>query len=208
MGISDNAGRDFWRWFQDHQSEFDRLSEPEEPFWDIALGELKRVDERLWFELSETGVPVREFVVTAEGRVEAFPIAVALVSHAPEVEGWTFVALKPPMGFDFTTRYEGMLFDAGQMWFLPLESASRPDDFGIRVGIQGLESMDAAVAQRAVLVILDTALGERSAALEIHHVEVVELPADPQSLGYFELPELPAYLSWRKKTQSVGSSQE
>ena len=204
MERSDIVGRDFWRWFVDHRSEFDRLGEPNEAFWDIALGELKKVDERLWFELSETDGPVREFVVTTEGQIEAFPIVVALVSHAPEVEGWTFVALKPPMGFDFTTRYEDMLFDPSHMWFLPLESASRPHEFGMRVGVEGLGSMDAAAARGAILVVLATALGERAAALEIQYTEVVELPANPLSLGYVELPELPAYLAWRKKTQRVG----
>ena len=62
-----------------------------------------------------------------------------LVDLAPKIEGWVFVALKPPMGLTFTMRYEGTLFEPGRMWFLPLESSSRPQDFSIRVGIQGLD---------------------------------------------------------------------
>lgn len=199
VATANNQIRSFWQWFADHRSEFNVLSKPDEPFWDLALQQLKRVDERFWFELSSTNNGVREFVVRAEGHVEAFPTAEMLVKLAPEIEGWVFVALKPPMGFEFTTHYEGRLFEPRLMWFLPLEDSSRPQDFGMRVGIQGLESMDKMKAHNAVLVILDTALGERSAAVDIQHIEVSELPADPESLGYIELPELPSYISWRKR---------
>jgi hypothetical protein len=43
--------------------------------------------------------------------------------------------------------------------------------------------MDKTTAHSAVLVILDTGLGERSAALDLQHTEVAELPTDPESLG-------------------------
>jgi len=59
--------------------------------------------------------------------------------------------------------------------------------------------MDKSRALNAVLVILDTGIGERSAALDIQHTEVTELPTDPASLGYIELPELADYIAWRKK---------
>src|SRR5260370_34746724 len=42
---------EFWAWFATHKLEFSRLS-VDEPFWDIALEQIKKVDELLWFELS------------------------------------------------------------------------------------------------------------------------------------------------------------
>jgi hypothetical protein len=198
--------RAFWQWFADHQPELNSLSNSDEPFWNLAVEQVKKVDERLWIELSEAGEPIREFIVTAEGHVEAFPVAETLVSLAPRIEGWTFVALKPPMGFTFTTRYEGSLFEPRRMWFLPLESPSQPQHFGMRVGIQGLESIDERVARNAVLVILDTGLGERSAALDIQYIQVAELPPDPESQGYIELPKLPDYIAWRKRPSISQSS--
>ena len=193
----------FWRWFIDRRDEFKTLRSPEEPFWDVALERLKRVDDRLWIELSDAADVPREFIVTAEGLVDAFPIAEALVSSAPVIEEWKFLALKPPLGFEFTSRYEGILFEPSRMWFLPLDSHSRPQDLGIRVGIPGLELIDKRAAHNALLVILDTALGERSAATEIQHTEVSELPSDPAPLGYIELPELPTYIAWRKRKRAV-----
>jgi hypothetical protein len=152
MTTTDTRIRAFWQWFECHLPEFRKLSKPDEAFWDIALEQIKKVDERLWIELSATDDAVREFIVTASGHVEAFPIVDALVNLAPKIDHWDFKALKPPMGFGFTTRYEGTLFDPRQIWFLPLESSSRPQDFGMRVGIQGLNFMSKTDAHNAILV--------------------------------------------------------
>jgi len=188
---------EFWAWFATHKLEFSRLTLGE-PFWDIALEQIKKVDEHLWFELSRNSHPAREFIVTAEGHVSSFPVAEELVRLAPNIAGWAFIALKPPQGFRFTTTYEGTRFDPRQMWFLPLESESQPRDLGLRIAVPGLNCTDAGTAHSAVLVILDTGLGERSAALDLQHVEVTELPNAPESLGYIELPELADYIRWRK----------
>jgi hypothetical protein len=189
---------EFWAWFATHKLEFSRLA-LDEPFWDIALEQIKKVDEHLWFELSRDSHPAREFIVTAAGYVSSFPIAEKLVRLAPNIEGWAFIALKPPQGFQFTTTYEGTQFDPREMWFLPLESKSHPRDLWVRIAVPGLDCMDKTTAHSAVLVILDTGLGERSAALDLQHTEVTELPTDPESLGYIELPELADYVAWRKK---------
>ena len=163
------------------------------------MEQIKKVDEHLWFELSRDRDPAREFIVTAQGHVGSFAIAENLVRLAPIMEGWAFIALKPPQGFRFVTTYEGTRFDPRQMWFLPLESESRPRDLGVRIAVPGLDCVDKSTAHDAVLIILDTGLGERSAALDLQHTEVTELPTDPASLGYIELPELAAYITWRKK---------
>ena len=65
MTQADIRIRAFWEWFVDHRTEFDSLSKPEEPFWEVALEQIKKVDERFWIELSAIGDPIREFIVTA-----------------------------------------------------------------------------------------------------------------------------------------------
>jgi hypothetical protein len=201
MAGEEHRIEDFWAWFLAHKLEFSRLT-LDDAFWDLALEQIKKVDEHLWFELSRESHPAREFVVTAQGHVSSFPIAEKLVGLAPNIEGWAFIALKPPQDFRFTTTYEGTRFDPRQMWFLPLESKSHPGDFGIRIAVPGLDRVDKRTAHSAVLVILDTGLGERSAALDIQHTEVAEMPTDPESHGYIELPELADYIARRKRRMS------
>jgi len=198
MAASIDSMQGFWRWFANHQAEFKAMSNADDPFWDVAFREFQKVDERHWVEVSDPCGAEREFIVTAYGRVEAFGVVERLVERAPAVDGWVFVALKPAMGFTFTTMYEGKLFEPAQMWFLPLESASHPQDLGLRIGIPGLELADKEKAHNAVLVILDTALGELAAAVDVQYVEVSELPMEPESHGYIELPEPAEYMAWRK----------
>jgi hypothetical protein len=103
------------------------------------------------------------------------------------------------MGFDFKTTYEGISFDPRSMWFLPLESSSCPQDLGLRIAVPNFAPAIKRQAQNAVLVILDTALGERAAALDIQFVEVSALSDSPDADGYIELYELPTYIEWRKR---------
>lgn len=198
MKESDDAIRDFWSWLQAHGAELTALVKPEEPFWDVVLRELRGVDERLGFELSEPDGDTREFVLTAQGEKDLFPLVDELVAKAPRMDGWTFVALKPPMGFDFATVYEGVRFRPLEMWFLPLENASLPHVVGLRIGIPDLQPDAKRRATAAVEMILRTGLGERSAATDIGPVLVASLPRNPKSEGYIELADLPAYIKWRK----------
>lgn len=206
MASEERRIEEFWAWFGTHELEFSRLGTPDEPFWELALKQLKKVDEHFWFELSRDRHPAREFIVTAEGHISSFPIADKLIRLAPKIEGWVFIPLKPAQGFRFTTTYEGTLFDPHQMWFLPLQSESHPGDLGLRIAVSGVDGMDKRKVHNAVLVILDTGMGERSAALDIQHTEVTELPTDPASLGYMELHELADYISWRKKRLACPSA--
>jgi hypothetical protein len=193
---------EFWQWFTVHQTDFDALFDTSDPFWDVAVSHLKRLDGRLWFEVSQPDGSDRDFVITAAGHVDAFPLVHTIVACAPCVAGWRFIALKPPMGFDFVTTYEDIRFDPRSMWFLPMESHARPLDFAVRVGVPGFSHAIKRQAENAVLVILDTALGERSAALDIQHVELSVLPDCPEAAGFIELYELPRYIEWRKRRKS------
>ncbi len=170
-----------------------------DPFWDSALSQLRAVNRGLSFEMSEPQHRCRDFVITAWGDSRLFPLVDSMVAAAPVMRRWTFIPLKPAMGFDFTHHYEHILYDPKTMWFLPLEAAERPQDLGLRIGVPSLREIDQEAAEHAVTVILETGLGERERAADVQHVEVVRKPNDPAKEGYLELPELPSYIAWRKR---------
>src|SRR5258706_10558168 len=105
------AIQEFWGWFQTHHAEFDVLTDTTDPFWDVALGQLQRLDRHLWFELSKPDGSDRDFIITAEGQTDIFPLTESIVALAPKIPGWQFIALKPPMGFNFNTTYAGIRFE-------------------------------------------------------------------------------------------------
>jgi hypothetical protein len=189
---------EFWRWILTRIVDLGELVTPAQSLWDEVLVKLRQVDESLRFEISDEQGSGRELIVTAEGNAGSFPVADALVSAAPAIKGWTVISLKPAQGFDFQIDYEGVHLDPRDLWFLPLSSAENPADIGIRVGVPRLSRRKQRATENAVLIILDTGLGERSAALDLQHVEVTELPATPAKEGFRPLVELPAHISERR----------
>ena len=197
---TEEAVASWWQWFTTIQPLIHSLDSTDHPLWDEVVERLKTIHDSLWFEISnENDHGTREFVFTAEGDIDAFPFADHLISTAPTLAGWKFASLKPAMGFEFQTYYEGIDFDPREMWFLPLENDSAPDSLGIQVGVKGYDSKHEREMQNAVMVILDTAIGERSTALDIDHIGVGMLPNDPDGEGYIHLPELPDYIAFWKR---------
>ena len=189
---------EFWAWFVQHASDLARARPDESPVLEELLQSLQGIDSGLFYEICTDSSP-HELIVTAEGRRELFPLVEAVVAAAPRLDGWICIALKPAMGFGFQTSYEGTSFDPRSMWFLPLESSSNPMASGLRVGVSGFDHVEERITKNAVLVILDTALGERSAASDIQHMEVAALPPKPEDQGYIKLTELADYIEWRKR---------
>jgi len=190
---------EFWCWFSAHKPELDVMVDTESALWAQALAQIKSIDPGLWFELSHPDGTPREFILTVEGKKDMFPLVESMIAQAPKLPDWRFYALKPAMGFDFTTRYEEVLLEPKKMWFLPLANESRPAELALRVGIPNLTPDVHRQASNGVLVVLDTALGERSAASDIVHIEICALPQNPEADGFVELPELASYIGWHKR---------
>lgn len=189
---------EFWSWFMENEHTLRSSLAATDDLYDKMLGKLWAIDEGLRFEVCLNCTPC-ELVLSADGRAGLFDLVDATVAAAPAVDGWAFIALKPPMGFGFRTMYEGSEYDPATMWFLPLESKSDPSAVGIRVGLPGYALRRESELRDAVDVILRTGLGERSAASDIQYLEVAPLPANPPEHGFIELRELAEYIDWKKE---------
>lgn len=197
MGTSASA---FWRWVVEHEAELRAVvAEPtgEEPVLEALLEALHDVDPNLYYLLGgdDSG---HELIITAEGELKAFPAVQALVAAAPVVQGWQFIAFKPPMGCDFVLRHEAASIDASQTWFLPATSRT---GFGVKLGCPTFSGKHQDDYEFAALELLDVVLGELVAARDVKHVEMVPLPASPEKAGFQRLAELPGFLAARGAAQ-------
>lgn len=197
MSTDETRIAEFWSWFARHAHELAAVGSDTDPILEALGDAIQRIGSGLRFEICVGSQP-REVIVTAQGRRELFPLAAAVAAAAPPLEDWTCIALKPALGFGFRTTYEGVTFDPGRMWFAPLRSPADPSALGLCIGVPDLEPARRRSAENAILVLLDTALGERAAATDIGHVEVVALPTEPAEEGYIELTKLCEYIAWRK----------
>lgn len=189
----------FWRWFAGNESRFRRIDESSR---DRLLAEIESqlhaFCPELYFEVGGSSTGPCELIITAEGDVSQFSKVMELVEAAPDLEGWRVVAFKPPMGFDFTTTHAGIRVDARELWFRPLESAKQPKALGLLIGVPGYEHSSHDEYLFAVKVALRTALGERTWAKGITHVDVGPLQGAPREKGCMQITELPRYIEWKR----------
>lgn len=198
-GQKASSENQFWKWFKKNITKFENLKGHEDPILDDLLSELQKYNKEFYFEMSSNKEYERELIITVEGKTELFETVENFVKSAPSISGWKIIALKPPMGFDYKTNYEGIEFSPKTMWFLPLENKEDPKALGLRIGIPDYKPENERVSMNAVLVILDTSLGECSSSSDVNHVEISDLPSNPDKEGYIMLQELPSYIAWRKK---------
>lgn len=192
----------FWLWFRGFASRLPGDDIPDE-LQDELLSQLQRVDDRLYF-LMATGTTPKQLIITADGNTDAFPASDALVAEANDLAGWQFIALKPPMGFAFRFQDGPLDLDVAQLWFMPLKSSSDPKLLGVRIAFPDAGFVLKHQSVDAAYTILESALGERSVAEDIAHVDVADLPESPVDDGYLELPQLAAYIEFHKRQNRRG----
>jgi hypothetical protein len=192
----------FWKWFAANSDRFRTMQIPaKEQLLDEIQQKLHAIDKHLYFEVSEPHDGINEFVITAEGNRELFPLVDRMIALAPRLDRWKFTGLRPPMGFGFRINYETIDLDPEKLWFMPLTAGANEEHFGLRIGIPRLASKDKKAAINATWILLDTGLGERQTTEVIEHVELVRLPRNREKQGYLPLPELAEFLKWRESKQ-------
>jgi hypothetical protein len=167
----------------------------DEPVLDELLAALQAVDPELWFLLGGDAEGTLELVITAEGNDAAFPAVESVVAAAPTTPGWSVIAFKPPMGFEFEVKHEAARIDGKTAWFQPL--STEEGEFAVRIACDGyVEAKDDDFAYAAEML-LDSGLGE-FVAQEVHGIDVVRTPSSPKTKGFLPLRELAEYMAFRR----------
>lgn len=191
----------FWEWFKKNKAKYFFLHQiDDETEKERILNELEEqlhlYCEDLFFEVGGEPDQKQDLIITAQGDPDFFNNAECLVAHAPQLEHWNIIALKPAVE-DSVIDYDGINLSSEMMWFIPL-SSKNSSKIGLRVYIENYNPTDEDKVLFATHLLLDNLLGEKSSGLDIGYIEIDNLPPVSERDDLIELSELPRYVKWKK----------
>jgi hypothetical protein len=129
------------------------------------------LDERLGVEIADDldRAGTREVIVTAFSDSTAFELVKQLVNVLSDLEEWTFVALKPPRGFNFKLSLGNHAVEAKTLEFAPMPGTVP----GIRILIPDslVHQIRDEQAEELAWLIVETGIGEELCG-RLHHIEL------------------------------------
>lgn len=204
--LSENQkAQNFWSWFENNQNKYLFLSdvdeEVKENLLDDFLEELQKFNEQLYFEIG--GHPDDEkveLIISAEGNTDVFPAVEDLTACAPSFKNWEIIAFKPPMGKGFKMEFHGIKFDPETIIYVPLHSEANPNSIGINVCYPDFEESEKEIYLTGTFLILDTILGEKSAALDIDYLDAIKTPEDIAEYNFGHLSDIAEFIAEKKNS--------
>lgn len=203
-GASGGAGGssrelEFWRWFAEQAEKLASLAASEDATDnERLLAEVKprlgQVAPGLAFLMGRTGEGPWEFIVSADGREERFPLVDALVAAAPHVPGWRITGFRPrwPVHPDTVIGYRGEQVRYGDVWWqADVLSDGRLE---LVLWIRGLTEQNYEARAGAAILLLDHALGEYDSVKKIAGLSAEGLPEGAIADGLRPLAELPGWV--------------
>ncbi|PWJ32691.1 hypothetical protein [Sediminitomix flava] len=166
----------FWEWFKENNASFysgvDNQFEREKLFDELQF-QLKKVNSDLAFEFSpihENGI--REFIVSAEGVKEIFPIVEQLIDKAPELENWKFNAFRQRIpGDNFSIEVGSVKINYSDIYFRYKDG--NYGDIGIELNIRNYNGEAEII--NATYILLDGLIGEYDITMGIDWIDWVKL---------------------------------
>lgn len=179
---------EFWDWFAKNDKRLFNFETDQERIFDELHGELIKIHESLVFEISRMVKGKREFVISADGIIDAFPFVESLFNAAPTMEKWTFIKFRPRLGTGFVIKLNDRKVSADDMSFI-LERVKYK--IGIELFIDGYTQDSDAEFRRIAYILLDTALGEYDVETKIGYIDVAgpETNTSGKSYPFSKLPE-------------------
>ncbi len=192
----------FWKWFLENHLSYQKLenvSEKEmELLLDVLLKRLQKVNPNFYFEIEGNEDETKQLIISSEGEKEFFENIYDMVDCAPQIDGWEFIALRPPKGFDYLVEHNGLELASEDMYFIILENEVDSSLIGLKVGIHDFDKRRYKDYYQATYMFLEICLGEQVLADDVNYLDVCELPSDLDNSIFVNIAELDDYLSLHK----------
>jgi hypothetical protein len=204
--MSKLSKRHFWEWFKRHDKEYlelNKKSKKEADYWLSELTAHLRVYFRYFgFSLSLPDNGPASLTITVNGKAKHFKKVETFVAKAPELPGWTIIALEDPMPIDFLLEKEIKRtgIHPGEFYFS--FDGNDPEDTDIIVYHPLCTEENKSLFLQLAYAAVYNLLGERSFGIDLGHLEVDNLSyADPEEV--YQLSALPTHIDLRRSAMAV-----
>ncbi|HMH31586.1 MAG TPA: hypothetical protein VK543_01080 [Puia sp.] len=198
--------RHFWEWFKRHHQEYlglNKQSKKEAGYWLSELNaHLRAYCKFFTFSLVCQDKEAATLTITVKGKVSHFKMAEAFVATAPEIPGWTILALEDPMPVEFLwdKQMEDAGIHPGELYF------SFAGDDPEHADIIVYHPLCTEKNERLFLQFANTAvyhlLGERVFGMNIGYLEVANL-SSARSKNVQKLEALPDCIGSRRSSMVI-----
>lgn len=167
----------FWSWFEKNQDMLFYFEKDQERIFDKLQAALSRVHPDITFEFGPNVNGTREFVISADGLKDAFPVVKSLFLSAPTLSRWKFIEFRPRRSA-MTIQINGLKLEPTD-----LEVAFEADGnkAGLTVFVKGYDESRKNNFSQAVYIMLDQAIGEFDMETKVGFIEVK--PFEEESQG-------------------------
>lgn len=147
----------FWHWFGKNESHMFNFEGNQERNLSDLLRELHRIHPSMTFEIGSENKGIREFIISADGKREAFPAVIRLAEAAPTLPRWRIVKFRP-------RRKDPCLIGIGDLEFSSDDVLATLEPEGIRIGVSiflgDASHFDDKIVGHIGFLLLDYTLGE------------------------------------------------
>ncbi len=193
---------DFWNWFQKNEKSFFNVVKNdgnlEEEFFNKIAIKLDELKDGFWYL---TGMPddnTVELIITVDGYAKNIVFAEELIKEAPQIKGWKFTALKPPIDIEkFGIQMEDFKFNGSNIFFYPNVDSNYPDEINLAFVHTDLTNENRSEISNGIYIFLDNYLGELDFTESIDVLDFVRKEDATQEL--IPISKLKEYIIWRKK---------
>lgn len=176
----------FWKWFQSNEVMLFSFEKNQDEVFGKLSDQMRKLHKSLTFEFGPVSDGKREFVISADGIKEAFPIVERLHATAPKLNRWVFIKFRPRR-VPFDLEFKGVKVSASDV-FCTIESDR--GKIGITVFLKGYKTEHQSVYPGITFLMLDQALGEFDVETKVGFIETKSFE-EPSALEKKPLADLP-----------------
>lgn len=177
-----NKIESFWQWFQDNQRAYLIFDDSNrEIVFDQLNKKMSKVNKHLTFEFSHELIEgKREFIISADGMVEAFGDVLDLVESAPEMAGFEIIPFRQPSDEEFEVEYNGVKLTWDDVFFTAVED-EKTEDISLKLYLKNLTEENEEAYTSALFILLDTVIGEFNMGAHVAEIELFPFEENPHA---------------------------